>query len=352
VARVLRDLGVHVYDNAGWFPWGGYDSQLRADASAMWRAAAASIDSSEIDRIVVLDDGGQATATAPDDLRRRIPMIAVEQTMSGLQDLDRDEQSMPVIAVASSAAKRLIEPPMICAAAFGRAIRDAAGFAGLSMGVIGSGSIGRAILNGMVQSGYTTNVYDPDDTALDRTVNARICASAEELLSVSDVLWGCSGTDFFSDVNLSATAGSAKILISCSSSDREFRTLLRRLNARPEFERVDRLSDISFECDAMTFDVRRGGFPINFDGSPESVPATHIQVTRGLLFAGVVQACSQTTESATLMLSPQAQQAVVNAWFDELPDPREQCAPALLDSFRDEDWIAQNSGGCRLAGVG
>jgi len=237
---------------------------------------------------------------------------------------------------------------MICEAVFRRVVRHAGEFEGLSMGVVGAGNIGRAILRGIVQSGRTANIFDPYEKGVERQPGVRVCTTAEELLRTSDVLWGCSGSDFFTGLNLQTVTGRARTLISCSSSDREFRTLLRRLNNLPEFDRLSRLSNVQFDCNGVHLDVRRGGFPVNFDGSSESVPAADIQITRGLLFAGVVQACSHTTEAATLMLSPEAQKTVVNAWFQHLPDPAERCGEELVNAFADEEWIAQHSGGNRF----
>jgi S-adenosylhomocysteine hydrolase len=349
VARMLGDIGVRVYESSTRYPWGGYDKQLEADATEMWRSVASSLDRTEIDRIIVLDDGAHATATAPADLRKRIPMVAVEQTMSGLYNVDDEPLPMPVIAVASSAAKKVIEPPMICEAAFRRALRHRGELDGLTMGVIGAGSIGLAILRGLVQSGHAANVFDPYADVLATGQSIRVCMSAEEVLRRSDVLWGCAGVDVLAGLDLQSVAGTAKTLISCSSSDREFQTVLRRLNGVALFDGVSRLSDVQFECDGVRLDVRRGGFPVNFDGSAESVPAEDIQVTRALLFAGVMQACRlDETEAATWMLSPTAQRAVATSWFAELSNPVQRCGAQLVEGFASEDWITEHSGGGRF----
>jgi hypothetical protein len=38
----------------------------------------------------------------------------------------------------------------------------------------------------------------------------------------------------------------------------------------------------------------KGGFPVDFDGGPDPIPATAIQLTRALLLAGVLQAAGET----------------------------------------------------------
>jgi hypothetical protein len=254
-----------------------------------------------------------------------------------------------VIAVASSAAKKLIEPPMICAAAFRRAFLAADEHGGRAVGVIGAGSIGRAIIDGIVESGRAVNVFDLDSSLVPRDRSVRVCQTATDLLRDSEVLWGCSGSDFFRDLPIALAAGGAKTLISCSSSDREFRSVLQRLNGQERFDPLSRLSDVKFDCDGVVFDVRRGGFPVNFDGSSESVPACDIQVTRGLLFAGVLQASSQQlADAVAVMLSPSAQRAVVSEWFTNQPQAAARYDARIAEGFRDDEWIAGQSGGKRL----
>jgi len=344
VVDALIDLGVQFHPGSDWFPWGGYDECLDADVATMWRSVAETISRSSFDRIVVLDDGGHATAATPVEVRRQVPVVAVEQTMSGLHSVDGSAHSIPVIAVASSAVKQLIEPPMIMEAAFQRAFHGSSEFDGSAMGVVGAGSIGRAIERGLLERGNSVSIYDPQSNRLGDPRSLRR-ATGHELLEASDVLWGCSGRDFFADLEPGCAAG-RKTLISCSSSDREFRTALRDLNKLPEFNRCDRLSTVEFSRGGSLLQVRRGGFPVNFDGTVQSVPANDIQLTRGLLYAAVLQASLDDALPASIvMLSPLSQRIAVEAWRESRSSADGRWAMASLDRFRDEEWIAAHSGG-------
>lgn len=65
--------------------------------------------------------------------------------------------------------------------------------------------------------------------------------------------------------------------------------------------------------------VLRSGFPVNFDNSLESVPSHDIQLTRGLIFGAVLQACDLLQQTVTafprnVMLDPLIQELVLNTW--------------------------------------
>ena len=165
-------------------------------------------------------------------------------------------------------------------------------------------------------------VFGSDDPQQDREGDHRSvrCTNGNELLESCDVLWGCSGADFFAALDSRRALGH-KTLISCSSSDREFRTALRDLNNQPDYDRLSRLATVEFQRDNAVIQVRRGGFPINFDGSMQSVPARDIQLTRGLLYAGVMQAAARDAlPAAVFMLSPASQRTAVEAWRESRRD--------------------------------
>jgi hypothetical protein len=100
--------------------------------------------------------------------------------------------------------------------------------------------------------------------------------------------------------------------------------------------------------------ILRGGFPLNFDGTGESVRAADIQMTRGLLLGGVVQAAVGCVKGRPCnvdreRLSGSVQQIAVDLYFEANPANRSWYDPQVLRGFRDLAWIAGNSGGC--AGV-
>jgi len=133
----------------------------------------------------------------------------------------------------------------------------------------------------------------------------------------------------------------------------EFRSILQSLNdGNHELVSPPQLtSEVTVPLAQGKLRILRGGFPVNFDGSRESVPAADIQMTRGLLLGAILQAVSLIgnghTQPLRTMLLPELQRLVVSEWIQIRASRRTSFEPWLLDRFLQDDlgWIADNSGG-------
>ena len=110
----------------------------------------------------------------------------------------------------------------------------------------------------------------------------------------------------------------------------------------------DPLDDIEYKTEfGASIHLLRGGFPVNFDASGESVPAKDIQLTRSLVLAAVIQASSyfQDTliENEVYALSPSAQKFIVKEWFKYQDESSFNSDD--LNNFLNEEWLAQHSNG-------
>ncbi len=340
VQERLRLLGVHVYESGSRFAWGQYSGQITDDIIAMWHGALTSGAFDHVRKIVVLDDGGSSIASVPHFLVGAIPIIGVEQTMSGIT-LNRTERPpIPFVGVGSSAAKVLIEPRIIQEELFQRVARRIPLNKGTA-GVVGNGYIGRAVVKGLQEAGIEVYVYDKDDDQAYET-DAKISTSLLDLYTSVDTVWGCTGTDHLHGQNLSPFLANDKVLISCSSKDSEFRSILDLLNEQSEKEFTNRLSDVVLLRPSSALYILGGGFPINFDGSSESAPAADIQLTRALLFSGVLQAANSSSEPGScdeLDLTPSEQIAIVCRWLELRPQRRAWYTSDILDVFTDEQSV-------------
>jgi hypothetical protein len=297
--------------------------------------------------IIVLDDGGLCAAAVPGEISASLPVIGVEQTMAGVRE---PYPVIPVVEVASSAAKTILEPPMIREAVWKRLL--AKGYlstGGSRYGVVGIGNIGKAVARALATSGQPVYVYDSQrDVARYGDVPGSItCNRLEELFEQSDHIFGCSGTDILAGQTWWRGLKGDKILVSCSSHDEEFRTALLALNEQPAPN--DTLADVRVHLDNGSLLIVRGGCPANFDGTQESVPREDIQLTRALLLAGVLQS-SKLSEalwkcsSARIMLSPDIQQSIVASWR-KLRGDTGWYSPETLAVFDSPESIAARSGG-------
>lgn len=354
----LRGLGVNVVETGQQERWGDYSTQLTGDVSRLWNQVAQGSQKAKPQAVIMLDDGGFCIKGIPCWLRN-LPVVGIEQTMSGLSLLDAPPR-FPVIDVASSAAKQWIEPPMISETVLAR-LRSYR-LSESPIGIVGFGNIGKAMTRtlGRLQS----PIFVFDETAGPGSGSGTIasCSSLSELYSKSATIFGCTGKDTLAGKDWWPKLIGEKLLISCSSQDLEFRSVLASLNngKAPLVSQQQLTADITVPLDQGELRILRGGFPVNFDGSRESVPAADIQMTRSLLLGAILQAASLIERGRTkplrTMLLPRLQRLVVSEWIQIRASRRACFEPWLLDKFLEGDlnWIADNSGGTRqeLPGAG
>ena len=348
VEERLRSLGAHVVETGRQLRWGEYSTQLTEDVSRLWDQVAAGIDARRPDALVVLDDGGFCIKGMP--AFRDVPVVGIEQTMSGLALLDVPPLC-PVIDVASSAAKQWIEPPMISEAVLARLqtyrLPDS------PIGVVGFGNIGKAMTQTLSRIQSPILAFDENLGAEGKSGTTIFCDSLGELYSKSATIFGCTGRDTLAGKEWWPQLVGERLLISCSSQDMEFRSILLSLNDGNQelVSRQQLTSEVTVPLGNGELRILRGGFPVNFDGSRESVPAADIQMTRGLLLGAILQAVSLIrkghSRSLRTMLLPELQRLVVSEWIQIRASRRTSFEPWLLDKFLEDDlsWIAANSGG-------
>ena len=345
----LRGLGVNVVETGRQQHWGEYSSQLKADVSRLWNRVAEGVEAQRPHAVIVLDDGGFCIKGMPPWLLD-LPVVGIEQTMSGLSLLDV-APPFPVIDVASSAAKQWIEPPMISEAVLAKL--QSYRLPDSPIGVVGFGNIGKAMTRTLGRIQSPVLVFDESTGPEGESGKTVFCNSLSELYSKSATIFGCTGKDTLAGNNWWRKLMGEKLLISCSSQDLEFRSVLISLNngnhePAPQHQLT---SEVTVPLAQGKLRILRGGFPVNFDGSNESVPAADIQMTRGLLLSAILQAVSliENGQAKPLrtMLLPELQRLVVSEWI-QIRASRKTCfEPWLLNKFLldDFEWIAANSGG-------
>lgn len=347
VSTRLSALGINVISSQ--LPeWkGGFRESFREDCVRLWKHVALYCSDNAIERIVILDDGGHCLETAPVALTREYPTIGIEQTTSGVAIAD--QVALPVIQVATSAAKRVLEPHLIAHAVIARIqhLRSLSASRSLRCGVVGLGQIGNAIAHSLGAAGHSVVGFD---SRLDVDTITPTCATLNELILQSAFIFGCTGDDIFSGYDWSVSSSGKKQLISCSSEDREFRTLLRR--SRQSVTSLEALlSTTVLDDNDVQWEILRGGFPVNFDGSTESVPSHDIQLTRFLLFAAIAETfkvdAREVRDGRAIALAPEIQRFGALRWLQLSPERAAKIRADERLGFQDLDWIAARSGGAR-----
>jgi D-isomer specific 2-hydroxyacid dehydrogenase, NAD binding domain len=345
----LRTLGVKVVETGQQQLWGEYSTQLKSDVARLWNRVAEGIKVQRPRALVVLDDGGFCIKGMPAGLLD-LPVVGIEQTMSGLALLDVPPL-FPVIDVASSAAKQWIEPPMISEAILARL--QSYRLPDSPIGIVGFGNIGKAMTQTLSRIQSPVLAFDENIGQQAKSGTNALCDSLGELYSKSATIFGCTGRDTLAGKDWWQQLKGERLLISCSSQDMEFRSILLSLNdLNHDLVSSHQLtSEVTVPLGQGKLRILRGGFPVNFDGSRESVPAADIQMTRGLLLGAILQAVSLIenghTKPRRTMLLPELQRLVVSEWIQIRASRRASFEPWLLDRFLQDDlsWIADNSGG-------
>jgi S-adenosylhomocysteine hydrolase len=348
----LRSIGVRVMESRAPKRWGGYHQHLHDEAVQMWHQFIPIANAGSLRRVIVLDDGGHGVTAMPVSFARHTEVIGIEQTMSGTFWEQFNKRTMPVIDVASSAAKTFIEPPLISEAIMKKLTsRIAPAISERICGVAGLGNVGAAVAHGLLAAGHSVYAFDRSSRQRNKVglQGVTLCVTLQELFERCNVIFGCTGRDILSGEDWWRTLEGRRVLISCSSNDTEFSSALATMNDSVSPNSANALNDLTIPLRGGELTLLRAGYPCNFDGTPESVPRNHIQMTRGLLLGGVLQAAAyefgKAGKSRSKMLSPEMQQFVVETWLTLQPECRRFYEDDVRLMFKDLSIIAARSGG-------
>ncbi|XVN42086.1 MAG: NAD(P)-dependent oxidoreductase [Candidatus Rickettsia vulgarisii] len=348
VIKQLTEMGGVHYPSTEPQQLGNFNSYFNNDIINMWNNIATTMVNVKSDTIIILDDGSKCVTNIPEALSNNYRVFAVEQTSSGIAHIKKSNSMLPMVNVAYSAAKQILESPMIAKAVISKLdkilplnIKDEI------CGVVGLGAIGVAIVQKLLSLGCKVVVYDRFDDKHHPMKNVKIADNVQFLFEESEYIFGCTGEDITTSLDISKIQGT-KNLISCSSQDIEFQSLLQIIQNNSQNGIFNVLENINYVTNNATFNIFRGGYPVNLDNSGESVPAKDIQLTRGLLLGGVLQAILHLEQNANqkfkqYMLNPKIQKSIVHELIVNQKYQFSDDLPAR--SFLDEEWVKNNSDG-------
>lgn len=161
------------------------------------------------------------------------------------------------------------------------------------IGVLGYGSIGKSIAE-IVSNSHGIHVYDPKI----ENVPKEFQSTYETIMDQCELIIGCTGQDAFkSDTKLASKKN--QYFVSASSKNIEFLSLLK-------IQKLDPSKNIH---------ILNNGFPINFNRENEVENFEDILLTRGLLFAGILQAInSNETRNVAISLDQMIEKKILEFW--------------------------------------
>jgi hypothetical protein len=360
VIETLRDRGVTVVETTMPEP-GKFHEYFEQDAQKLWQIAGEKFAGRDIKRILVLDDGGACITTTPPELLRRQAMCGVEQTSFGMFLFEKKPPPFAVFSWARAAVKLEIGGSIFSQCLIDKLRNEFLERPPEQLGVIGMGSIGRAVANLAAREGRRVLYYDPRkdlDIGLSRGTHLSPVESLEELMVRCDYVIGCSGRNPFQNHWPLKHRPGIK-LVSASGGDQEFGPIISYLKTKPDFQ-CDRDSwDISSELGPCgPIQIAYLGYPYNFvSRAREAVPTSIVQLETGGLLAALIQArihlevCEGglARNSGIHRVSPAAQKFVYEEWLKVMRDSKIDLVgvfghdPARLRAAQHEVWLAKNS---------
>ncbi len=361
VIEKLRAMGVTVLDSV-MPPPGEFHHSFDEDTNRLWQLATEQLARRRIKRVLVLDDGGVCITSVPTEVLQRYSLCGVEQTSRGIFLFEEKSPPFAVMSWARAAVKLEIGGPVFSQCFIDRMnteFRSGQRLQGEQVGVIGMGSIGRAIANLAVRQGNEVFYCDPNaelPSALSHCVTR--VDSIDDLMLRCNYVMGCSGRDPFKDKwPLKHKPGIN--LISASSGDQEFGPIIKHLKQKPHFKVAPDSWDIISE-DGPSGPIRIAylGYPYTFVSRGIEAASTEIvQFDTGGLLAALVQArlfldeCETGREQNTGIhrLSPHAQRFVLKTWVramkDRTIDLEELLVtnPDMLGAAQHDDWFIENT---------
>ena len=360
IIETLRAMGVTVIDSV-MPPPGEFHRCFDEDMSRLWQVASEQLARRRIKRVLVLDDGGVCITNVPTQVLQRYSLCGVEQTSRGMFLFEEKQPPFAVMSWARAAVKLEIGGPVFSQCFIDKLNTRFLGsrpLQGEQLGVIGMGSIGRAIANLAAKQGNEVFYCDPhiDPSVLSNCFTK--LDTVEELMARCDYVVGCSGRDPFKDKwPLKYKPGIN--LISASSGDQEFGPIIDDLKQKPHFKVASCSWDIISE-DGPSGPIRIAylGYPYTFVSRDVEAAPTHIvQFDTGGLLAALIQArlfleqCETGHEqnNGIHRVSPRAQRFVLEKWVRAMKDRKIDLPellgndPGMLSAAQLDHWFIEKT---------
>ena len=361
VIEILRSMDVTVVESV-MPPPGEFHRYFEQDIKRLWQVAGEEFKRRRIKRVLVLDDGGVCITGVPQEIRQRYNLCGIEQTSLGMFLFEEKPPPFAVMAWARAAVKLEIGGPLFSQCFIERFHTEFLRHRPLmrkQLGVIGMGSIGRALTCLALREGNEVLYYDPN-TAIPACRNEKVTRldSLEELMVRCDYVVGCSGRNPFRN-KWPLDHKPAIKLLSASGGDQEFAPIINDLKKRSNLNVAPETWDLSSaHGPSGQIQIAYMGYPYNFvSRAVEAVPTRIVQLETGGLLAAMVQAklyldlceSGQTKNRGIHRVALKAQRFVFEKWLQAMTDRKIDIVrlfgydSAVLNAAKHDEWFAEKS---------
>ncbi len=256
--------------------------------------------------VLVLDDAAKAICILHEpEFTEHLPRVrSVELTTRGLRELKKIPLRCPVVDIASSHVKKTVEAPLIgdsMADELSRFLNRWSGYYRPPSGdilLIGYGTIGKTVCR-RLRDRFDVTVYDHEPEPLAQAARDGHRITENPAGERFGIVVGCTGSSDLMLDDLSHNPGA--LFVNMSSSDLEFGLwkfggTKKRAAATLGYPGAE-LPFHEFygvENGDRKFFIANSGFPIDFTGENDPIPAEKIQITRALVLAAAWQAIRET----------------------------------------------------------
>jgi S-adenosylhomocysteine hydrolase len=253
-SKKIESLGFTYIPDGHQIGYGRFNDCMQEVIHKIWFKALEKIEKKQFDLIIILDDGADLLKATPgsffynkifsSNTSRQNKIIGIEQTRGGTNHPLFAGLPFPVINVAGSFAKTTIEYKKVAdliADKVMKLIHNEISYnldVEPTIGVLGYGTMGKAIVEKFTKKGFSVIVYDAKQRVKNSGYRFTNYDNSAVLIANADIIVGCTGEDVTAiKSNLSALLYSRqrKWLISTGSKDIEFNTLLRTIQNETKY---------------------------------------------------------------------------------------------------------------------
>jgi len=263
-----------------------YEFAVSKSLDVLWDKVVADQKRRQYKKLLIIDDGGDVWQSIPWNRLEGVSIAAVEQTQRGIARAANSGMTFPpIVSVASSGIKKNVEAGFI-GISIVKKLADIGSLGNAKrVGIVGMGSIGIAVERALLEREILPLFYDPIDRS-NPSDPPRKRDSLDVLLNECDLIIGTTGTDALKGLPFERVTSGKKVLVSASSADLEFSSLLKLAPMRSDpFETV-----IIQVHERLSVEILNGGYPVNFDRIKDATPDDDIVLTRCLMYIGAMQA--------------------------------------------------------------
>lgn len=277
-----------------------FDEDFQDNIHRFLHQRKARLNSPSYKRVIVLDDGGEILDIINGYLERFDHVYGIEQTSSGYNRLLQKEHAFPIVNLARAPSKLSCEPNNIISLSLKRITDFLKTYSKKvqTVLVIGNGSVGSEVYE-LFKEEFTVFRYDVRPEKSDFPPD-----QFNHFLAQADMIVGCTG-----DTSISAEQHQylkpGCILVSCSSSDREFDAIhLRR--------RINKAKSCADHLDIDGIILLNCGFPINFNGEDDVDDPEFFQFIRALIIASIEQTSKPASSKGFIALDELRQSQILS----------------------------------------